>query len=117
MQKPAPFVSGWHRPVGTFGSTFHLKATTRAARRPLSVEANEHDRGGYIGSDGRRKASLEDAAKDFHYSNTDSDSSDSEGEESLPSWRYGWQIAERNLTWNNDLKSRLIQVRPIWTQL
>lgn len=63
----------------------------------------------YQSSDGRRKASLEDAV-----------SRDS-GQRSVlmneQPWTVGWQVSERSLNWNNDLAARLVKVGTIFNGL
>lgn len=65
----------------------------------------------YVGSDGRKKASLENAAQSLE--SNEQDSSDIEADDQS-AWKFSWQLAERNLTWNEDLAGRLIQVA-LWS--
>ena len=65
----------------------------------------------YIGSDGRRKATIEEAFST--QSSEMSESHDSDGR--TPPWGISWQTAERNLEWNDDIKHRLLKVSGIPT--
>ena len=59
----------------------------------------------YMGSDGRRKSTIEEA---FQVKYSGDTTAMTEGRE--PPWGIGWQTAERNLAWNDELKQRLIKV-------
>lgn len=52
----------------------------------------------YSGSDGRKKATFEQAFK----------SGAVPTDESLAPWELGYQMSEKNLAWNDDLKARLL---------
>ena len=58
----------------------------------------------YNSSDGRRKASLEDALSRDGQNKNRSVLMDQQP------WRVGWQVAERNLLWNNDVAAGLVKV-------
>ena len=60
----------------------------------------------YQSSDGRRKASLEDAlSKDAKNRNRSVLMNEQP-------WKVGWQVSERNLLWNNDVAAGLVKVGP-----
>ena len=60
----------------------------------------------YPSSDGRRKASLEDAVSRNPAHMRQMGSSVLKDQP----WTVGWQVSERNLSWNNDLAARLVKV-------
>ena len=65
----------------------------------------------YIGSDGRRKATIEEA-----FSTQSGNTSESQGTDGrTPPWGISWQTAERNLEWNDDIKHRLLKVSGLTT--
>ena len=58
----------------------------------------------YPSSNGRRKASLEDALSKEGKNKNRSVLMDQQP------WRLGWQVSERNLLWNNDVAAGLVKV-------
>ena len=74
--------------------TQHGKSITRAIPKE------------YVGSDGRRKSTIEEA---FTITDNGSDNTSSLNGRPPP-WGIGWQTAEAYLAWNDDVKERLVQV-------
>ncbi|KAL3154046.1 hypothetical protein ABBQ32_013592 [Trebouxia sp. C0010 RCD-2024] len=58
----------------------------------------------YIGSDGRRKSTIEEAFPPV----TSAAVGDPTSQGRPPPWTIGWQTSERNLEWNDDVKLRLL---------
>ena len=58
----------------------------------------------YNSSDGRRKASLEDALSRHGNNKNRSVLMDQQP------WKVGWQVSERNLLWNNNVAAGLVKV-------
>ena len=85
-----------------------VASVRRAPLRPgcssATVRASPKD---YVGSDGRRKSTIEEA---FVLEEEGSQDSATTHEGRMPPWGIGWQTAERNLAWNDELKGRLIKV-------
>lgn len=102
-----------YRLLSTRPQTLRVKLETTPTSPRHVTKAEAANFRGYMSSDGRRKASLEDAAQSIQY---DQDSSDSEDEDREP-WQFGWQVAERNLVWNDKLAAKLIQARHWAVQL
>lgn len=63
----------------------------------------------YKGSDGRLKATFEQAFKGYRRGSDDMGSA-SDSEADAP-WALGYQMSEAGLMWNDQLKARLIKVR------
>ena len=75
----------------------------RIQRDKWIIRANPRE---YVGSDGRRKSTIEEA---FTVTDGGSDKTSSlDGRP--PPWGIGWQTAEADLAWNDDVKKRLIKV-------
>lgn len=60
----------------------------------------------YLGSDGRRKSTIEEAFTVSVDGSVETSSTDGRP----PPWGIGWQTNERDLAWDSDLKERLIKV-------
>lgn len=71
-------------------------AGEKSAKRPIE----------YIGSDGRRKSTIEEAFTP----NTSSAVGDPSTQGRPPPWSIGWQTSERSIEWNDDIKLRLLTV-------
>lgn len=84
------------RPVAPCG---HARVTSR---KTYAMRAGAKE---YMGSDGRRKYTMEEA---FQVNDDGEIAAVNEGRQ--PPWSIGWQTAERNLAWNDELKERLIKV-------
>ena len=67
--------------------------------------SNESRANEYIGSDGRRKSTIEEA-----FAPTNTAFAGNESECRSPPWGIGWQTSEQSIEWNDDLKQRLLQV-------
>ena len=99
-----PHLCGMHRKPyqGGVVSPISSQAATRLQLRRTSSAAAakaQQDSGGYIGSDGRRKATFEEAWSSKHPA----------GDQRLP-WRMSWQRNERDLKFTDQTRAHLVQV-------
>lgn len=84
------------RPLRTHSRCVVCLADENSAKRPKA----------YIGSDGRRKSTIEEA----FWPNTNSAVGDLSTQGRPPPWAIGWQTSERSIEWNDDIKLRLLTV-------
>lgn len=93
--------------LGTLHGQFGRRVICAAQSDPVTSKRQKVEKAmpfSYNSSDGRRKASLEDAlSKDGQNKNR------SVLMDQQP-WRLGWQVSERNLLWNNDVAAGLVKV-------
>lgn len=94
--KPAPGLLTSH-------SSFERAHTSQQERARHVTYAKARE---YVGSDGRRKSTIEEAFKVGDDGSIETSSTDGRP----PPWSIGWQTAEDSLAWNDDVKARLISV-------
>ena len=64
----------------------------------------------YLSSDGRKKATLEDALVQSRDASGGAQIERNTGMGGSQPWTVGWQMSERHLMWNDDLAARLLKV-------
>lgn len=65
----------------------------------------------YTSSDGKRKATLEDAFVQSREASGAGQIEHNTGMAGSQPWAMGWQMSERHLMWNDDLAARLLKAR------
>lgn len=91
---------------------------TSKRRRIYLAHAEEPERQGvrermpysYNSSDGRRKATLEDAFVESRATSGAAQIEHNTGMANAQPWNLGWQVSERNLMWNDGLAAKLLKV-------
>lgn len=89
----------WHNLIKR--SSYQRHSTTLITSKASSKEYEFT----YIGDDGRKKATFEQAFKNKQIND---DTVGSGATHILAPWELGYQMSEKNLAWNDDLKSRLL---------
>lgn len=88
------------------------------ARQPARAEKDsiaERMPYNYVSSDGKKKATLEDAIMQSRSSSGSEQIQQNSSMAKNQPWNMGWQMSERNLLWNDDLAARLLKVS-VWLQ-
>ena len=80
-----------------------IRVSSRVQRRDQVTRAAPKE---YLGSDGRRKSTMEEAFTVSVDGSVETSSPDGRP----PPWGIGWQTNERDIAWDGDLKERLIKV-------
>lgn len=102
--------AGVHGSAAPLSSQQHARPACPCCRaRPDHASTSDSDSYAYNSgsSVGQRKATIEHVYREK-----------SSGRTGPPGpWRMGWQMSERNLVWNDDLKARLLKVQKTLPQI